>query len=84
MAVKLAVVEPAATETEAGTVNAALLLAIATEAPPLADDKVTVQFAVPPETTEAGAHCSDVTVGAVTVTEALVELPFNDAVRVTD
>ena len=82
MAVKLAVVEPAATETEAGTVNAALLDEIATEAPPLAEDNVTVQVDVAPDTTEAGAHCSDVTVGAVTVTEALVELPFNAAVSV--
>ena len=81
MAVKLPAVAPAATETEAGTINAALLDEIATEAP-LAEDKVTVQFAVPPDTTDAGAHCSDVTVGAVTVKEALVELPFNDAVSV--
>ena len=80
---KLAVVAPAATVTLAGTVTAALLLDTATDTPELADDKVTVQFALPPDTTEAGAHCSDVTVGAVTVTEALVELPFNDAVSVT-
>jgi len=82
VAVKLAVVAPAATDTEAGTVTAALLLDTATDTPELADDKVTVQADVPPETTDTGAHCSDVTVGAVTVTEALVELPFNDAVSV--
>jgi len=82
VAVKLAVVEPAATETEAGTIRAALLLAIATEAP-LAEDKVTVQVDVAPDTTEAGKHCNDVTVvsGAIVI-EAVPALPFNAAVTV--
>ena len=82
MAVKLPAVAPAATETEAGTINAALLDEIATEAP-LAEDKVTVQVDVAPDTTDTGAHCNDVTVvsGAIVI-EAVPALPFNAAVTV--
>jgi hypothetical protein len=86
VAVKLPVVEPAATVTEAGTVSAALLSETATEvlaagAPP---DNVTVQVDVAPDAIEAGEHCSNDTVIAsgVIVTEAVCELPFSEAVTV--
>lgn len=68
VAVKLPVVEPAATVTEAGTVRAALLpetvtgvLAVA------AADKVTVQGDVVPEAIVAGEHCSPERTGGVGV-----------------
>jgi hypothetical protein len=88
VAVKLAVVAPDATVAEAGTVNAALLSEIATAVPPAgaACDMVTVQVELAPEAMLAGVHASDDTVtgvGAVTVTEAVLELPFRVAVTVT-
>ncbi len=83
----VAVVAPLATVAEAGTVRAALLLSeSATSAPPdaAACDKVTVQVEVPPDATVAGAHCTPLTVvPGVTVTDAVDEPPFNDAVTVT-
>ena len=46
--------------------------------------KVAVQLDVPPEVTVVGAHCRLVTViDGVTVTDAVPELPFNEAVIVT-
>jgi hypothetical protein len=88
VAVNLPVVAPAATETDAGTVNAALLSDIARVAPPLgaACEIVAVHVVVAPELTDTGEHASDVTVvaGGMTVTEAVAEAPFNDAVIVTD
>ena len=83
---KLPAVAPAATITVAGTVSAALFDESATVAPPVsaAFDSVTVQLDVPPDTTDAGAQPSAVTVGsAITVTGA-VAVPFNVAVTVTD
>jgi hypothetical protein len=83
--VKLPVVEPAATATEAGTVSAALLSETATEVLAAgAADNVTVQVDVAPDAIEGGEHCSDDTVIAVDVivTEAVCELPFNEAVTV--
>jgi hypothetical protein len=86
VAVKFAVVVPAATITEAGTVSAALLEESPTEAPPVsaAEDNVTVQVELAPDVTELGAHdkFESVGTGGVTVTEA-VALPFNVAVTVT-
>jgi len=86
VAVKFAVVAPAATITDAGTVSAALFEESPTEAPPAraADVSVTVQEEVAPEVTELGEHDKPETAGAggVTVTEAVV-LPFIVAVTVT-
>jgi hypothetical protein len=86
VAVKFAVVAPAATVTDAGTGSAALFEESATEAPPVkaARDRVTVQVEVPPNVTELGEQDRPETAGAggVTVTEAVV-LPFRVAVTVT-
>ena len=86
VAVKFAVVVPAATVTDAGTGSAALFEERPTEAPPVnaARDKVTVQVEVPPKVTELGEQDKPETAGAggVTVTEA-VALPFKVAVKVT-
>jgi hypothetical protein len=69
--VNVPVVAPAATVTNAGTVNAVLFEEIATTAPPAgaALESVTVQDDVPPDITDAGAHASVVTTvgGCVTV-----------------
>ncbi len=86
VAVKLAVVAPAVTDTEAGTVSAALFEDNPTEAPPAsaAEVSVTVQVEVAPEATGLGAHETPDTAGAggVTVTEAVVEVPLIVAVTV--
>jgi hypothetical protein len=86
VAVKFAVVVPAATVTEAGAGSAALFEESATEAPPVnaARDRVTVQVEVPPNVTELGEQDRPETAGAggVAVTEAVV-LPFSVAVTVT-
>ena len=86
VAVKFAVVAPAVTVIEAGTVSAALFEESPTEAPPVnaARESVTVQVDVPPDATELGEHDTPDTAGAggVTVTEA-VAVPFNVAVTVT-
>ena len=83
---KFAVVAPAVTVTEAGTVSAALFEESPTEAPPVsaARDNVTVQVEVAPEATELGEHDRPETAGGggVTVTEA-VAVPFKVAVNVT-
>ena len=83
----MAVVDPAATVTEAGVVSAALLSDVVTLDPPVgaAADSVTVQVEVAPDTTLFGVQASLVTVTAtgVTVTVAVFELPFNAAVTVT-
>jgi hypothetical protein len=86
VALKFAVVAPAVTVTDAGTVRAALFEESPTAAPPVnaAEVSVTVQVVVPFEATELGAQDKLETagVGGVTVTEAVV-LAFNVAVRVT-
>ena len=74
MAVKLAVVAPAATVTDAGTVSEALLTESAT-VPPVVCDTVTVQVEVPPDCTVDGVHCSDETVVAGCVTVTVPPLP---------
>ena len=65
VAVKLPVVAPAGTLTDAGTVKVALLLERPTAEPPLgaAPDRVIVQVDVDPETSAVGEHCTAVTVG---------------------
>ena len=83
---KLAVVAPEATVTDAGTVNAPLFEESPTEDPPVnaARDRVTVQVEVALEVTELGEQDKPETAGAggVTVTEAIA-LPFKVAVTVT-
>jgi hypothetical protein len=87
VAVKLTVVAPAATVTEVGTVKAPLFEESATAAPPVgaANDKVTVQRKLPPDTTELGeqdkAETADDETG-VTVTEAVAVPPLSVAVIV--
>ena len=89
VAVKLAVVVPDATVTDAGIVSAVLLPSESvTVEPPVgaACDSVAVQVELPPELMVVGEHCSDVTVTVtvgVTVTAAVAELPLSDAVTVT-
>ena len=81
------VAAPAATVTDAGTDSAVLLSDNATANPPVgaALEIITVQLEVPPEATETGVQVSPVTVagGGVTVTDAVFEVPFSDAVMVT-
>src|SRR5215468_692022 len=86
MALKFAVVAPAATVTDAGTVRAALLEESPTEEPPVnaARFSVTVQLEAEPGATELGEHERPDTAGGtgVTVTEAVM-LPFRVAVTIT-
>ena len=87
VAVKLAVVAPAVTVTDPGTLKAPLFEESPTEAPPVgaADVRVTVQVELPPEATEFGVQDKPETADAeagVTVTE-VVALPFSVAVTVT-
>jgi len=87
VAVKLPVVEPAATDTDAGTVRALLLSEIVTAVPAVdALESVTVQLVLAFDATVAGEQESAVTVtgGAVIVTDAVLELPFKLAVMVAD
>ena len=82
MAVNVAVVLPAPTVTDAGTVNAAALLDSVTVAPPVFDT-VTVQVELPPDPRLAGAHVSALTTVAVaSVMVAVAVLPFSVAVMV--
>ncbi len=86
VAVKFAVVAPAVTATEAGTVSAVLFEESPTEAPPVraAEVNVTVHVVVAADATELGEHDTPEIAGAggVTVTE-VVALPFSVAVTVT-
>jgi hypothetical protein len=82
VAVNVAVVLPAPTVTDAGTVNAAALLDSVTVAPPVFDT-VTVQVELPPDPRLAGAHVSALTTVAVaSVMVAVAVLPFSVAVIV--
>ena len=82
MAVKVAVVLPAAIATEGGTVNAAALLDSVTVAPPVFDT-VTVHVELAPDSRLAGAHASPPTTVAVArVMVAVCVLPFSVAVMV--
>ena len=86
VAVNPPVVAPAAIVIEAASVSAALLSDSATVTPPLgaACDRVTVQLLLPPEPMVAGEQARAVNVvgGGVMVTDAVAELPVNDAVIV--
>jgi len=86
VAVKFAVVAPAVTVTDAGTVSAALFEESPTEDPPVdaARVRVTVQVVVPLDATELGEQDRPEIAagGGFTVTEA-VALPFSVAVTVT-
>ena len=83
---KVAVIVFAATDTEAGAVNAlAALFVIPTVAPPVgaAFDSVTVQVALPFEPRVLGAHCSVVTVAEDCNETVADEIdPFSAAVNV--
>src|ERR1039457_7273145 len=82
VAVKVAVVEPAATATDPGTVSAAVLLDSVT-VPPLVFVSVTLQLLMPPLPSVAGVHDNELTVTGVARGIARVcTLPFNDAVSV--
>ena len=86
VAVKLAVVLPASTVTEVGTVKAVLLSEIETAIPVVAAlERVTVQVLLAPEANEVGLQTRAVGViaGAVRATEAVLEVPFKVAVTVT-
>jgi hypothetical protein len=76
-AVKLVEVDPAATVTEAGTVRPPVLLLSATVVPPAgaAALSVTVQFALPGVTMEAGLHPSELRLTAG-VTVMLLPVPL--------
>src|ERR1039458_3067773 len=79
---KVAVVAPAATATDPGTVSAAVLLDSVT-VPPAAFVSVTVQVLVPPLLSVAGVHDNELTVtAAAKAIDAICVLPFNDAVSV--
>ena len=77
VAVKITVLDPAGTVTEAGTVRAVLLLLSVTGVPPLgaAALRVTVQFDVPRDVIERGLHVRELSVNGVpTVTVPPVPL----------
>jgi hypothetical protein len=87
VAIKLAVVAPAATVNDAGTVSAVLFDDSDTAVPPVgaACEIVTVHVELPPDATEVGVQVNPVIVvgGGVTVTDAVPVLPFSVAVTVT-
>ncbi len=81
----MAVEEPEATVTDAGTVKAELLSDRVTAVPPegALADKVTVQVLAPLEAIVVGLHDreeSEIDAGAVMVREAVLELPLSAAV----
>ncbi len=85
VALKLAVVDPAATVTDAGTVSAAWLLLSDTDAPPVgaAFDNVTAQELVALDPRLVGLHTSELTnTGATRLIVAGAELPLYVAVTV--
>jgi hypothetical protein len=82
---KVAIVLPAATVTDAGTVTALLLLTSATESPPVGAAllSVTVPVAVPvPPKTEPGEIDTELMTTGLTVSDAVL-LPLKVAVTVT-
>ena len=84
VAVNVAVVLPAPTVTEAGTVNEAALLERLTVAPPVLDT-VTVHVEFPPDPRLAGRHVKPLSLtGATSAIVAARVLPLSVAVRVAD
>jgi len=82
--VKVTVVAPEATATDAGRESDALLLEIATPPPPVLD-RVTVQVLEPALVTVEGLQTSDVIVtGVLSVSEVDRDDPFSMAVMVAD
>jgi len=84
-AVKLAVVLPCATNTDAGTVRAAALLCSVTVAPPAGAVcvTVTVQDVFEPGARLEAPHCSaETSTGAASAIDAVALVPFSAAVRV--
>ena len=87
VALNVAVVAAAATLTEAGTVNSALLLDKETEMPPAGAtlESVTVQVEAAAVPKVEGAHASELTsTGAVRDTVAVFEVEFSVAVTTAD
>ena len=81
VAAKLALLDPAGTVTEFGTVTAELLLANATASPPLAAAvfSVTVQLSVPAPVIDPFAHVNPVSTGTpVPLRPIVVELPVDE------
>ena len=86
VALKFAVVDPAATVTEAGTVSEALLLASVTEDPPVGATcvKVTVQVLTALCPRLVGLQATpETSTGASRAIDAVCELPPSVAVTVT-
>jgi hypothetical protein len=83
VAVKLAVVAPAATVTAAGTVTAALLLARSTAKPPLAAAalSLTVQLSLPAPVTATWSQLKELNSGELAALPA-VPTPLSPIVRV--
>jgi hypothetical protein len=82
VATNVAVVLPAPTVTEAGTVKAAVLLDSVTVAPPVFDT-VTVHVALPPDPRLVGLHVNPLSpAAAARAIVAVAAPPFNLAVRV--
>jgi len=86
VAVKLAVKVPAKTFTEAGTLTKVMLDDSATTEPleGAGAEIVTVQVELASEATVAGEHVRFDTAVAVTVSGAVVMVPFSEAVSVAD
>jgi len=87
VAANVAVVDPEATVTDAGTVKSPLLLLSDTEAPPAPADleMVTVQVELAPDIRLLGLQESWLTTGgAESAITAPCELPFSEAVTVAD
>jgi hypothetical protein len=83
VAVKAALVTPAAMMSEAGAVSSALLEETVTESPPVgaAALAVTVQMLLAPDDSDVGVQASAVTVtGGARLSEAVLEPPFRVAV----
>jgi hypothetical protein len=87
VAVKVAVLEKAATVTVAGTVKKVLLDESDTTVPPpgATCESVTVQMEIEPEVRAPGAQLKPETLGRdVRLIAALAELPFREAVTIAD
>ena len=82
VAVHVAVVPPAATVTDVGTVNAAALLDRIIVAPPVFDS-VTVQVELPPDPRLVGTQASELSAtGDISVIAAIRVVPLSAAVMV--